>query len=138
MAGRSFPTRHRERSANHHLLRQLGVGGALAVIVLYVVFEFLIKSGVVTPSPTPTNPQAMDERSRAEFHLMAEQTRDLHMWHNQKDADGRFLWMVPRSMTKAIDEQTDVLRDLSTAIAIQTKVLERMDHGRNSRHSLKK
>ena len=28
--------------------------------------------------------------------------RDLHVWHNAKDADGAFRWMVPPGLTKCL------------------------------------
>lgn len=38
-------------------IRELGIGGALAIGVLYVVFQFVIELGVYTPRARPMDPR---------------------------------------------------------------------------------
>ena len=70
----------------------------------------------------------MDTRSQAAFERMAAQTAELHAWHNQKDENGLFIWIIPRSMTRAIDDQTAVLNEL-----LMLQKLERNDREREQR-----
>ncbi len=106
-------------------IKELGIGGAIVAIVLSQVFSFLMDFGAIPRAPVPTNPSAMDVESREMFTRMAADTRRLYEMHDRRDEDGVPLWYVPRSMTKAVEEQTKVLQELHMSIKEQTRAIER-------------
>ena len=58
----------------------------------------------------------------------AKQIADLHAWHAHFDEDGVPTWQIPRSMVRAIEQQTAVLKDIHEDLIERGRVLEEI-HG---------
>lgn len=88
-------------------LVQLGVGGALALLiierVLTLVFNFLKER----------------KNKGVDLPLLAQQVNELYQWHSVTDDDGVKRWYVRRSLEEAI-------RELSANIRAQTEVLQEL------------
>jgi hypothetical protein len=120
--------REKNSGASTRLLSQIGVGGAVAAVLLYVVFNFLIQAGIVEPVPAPiVNTDPRVDRVHT-------QVNDLHRWHNITDADGVKLWYVPRSwerairsQTIAINEQTALIKEMRNEIRAMRRLAEEAD-----------
>ena len=105
---------------NGHLLRQLGAGGLLVAICLYLVFDYLKGRDILIDGATA-------QRINPGVEQAIDQIDDLHEWHDRVDADGIPLWYVPRSLSKAIEEQIVVLKELANVEREQTRILDRID-----------
>lgn len=112
-------------------IKELGVGGAIVLGVLYIVFNFLVDLGAVRPAGAVSSAAW----TVADAHQVAGQIDDLYEWHDRRDLDGILRWYVPRSMTQAVLDQTAVLRKLREAIVDQTTVLGRIDRREEQRSS---
>lgn len=102
------------------LMKSVGTGGAVALAAFYFIFQILIDVGMVKSAAGPV-------ATPASYQKVAAQVDDLYEWHRVTDQDGVKLWYVPRSMTAAIDDQTEVLRGLQVMISAQTDLLARME-----------
>lgn len=111
---------------NHARARELGVGGLIALGVIYLVGNLLIEAGVIQSRRVP-HEDAIAKTSLAAVAVMSRQIDSLYVWHDRRDSDGVPLWYVPRSMGSLMSDQIEVLRDLVDANRDQTRVLERMD-----------
>jgi hypothetical protein len=111
---------------------QLGVGGLVALGVLYVVFQFLLDFGVV--QRRVSDPGLLPSEVSRALH----QLDTLYQWHDRRDLNGIPLWYVPRTIGDSMDEQITVLRDLVQIHRDQTRVLERMDRREERRLSTDK
>jgi len=124
-----------------NLLLQVGVGGIFAILLVRIILEWLKPlvekfTGNGKHQERSIGEQLLLELQRAteEMKPVARQVSDLYDWHNQKNADGVFVWYVPSALTKAIDRlaenintQTEVLRGLVTMVADQCKSTERLE-----------
>lgn len=61
---------------------------------------------------------------------MRQEVSDLHNWHNQRDADGSFVWYIKRALDEAmtkladnIEKQTEVLRAMHQEFTLRMELL---------------
>ncbi len=91
------------------LLTQLGVGGALAIMIIREVLRYLAaRNG---------GPEA----------TIRTQVAELHRWHAKEDADGVKVWYVRPSVAAAIDSLAKSQAQLAHALERQADTLEHMD-----------
>jgi hypothetical protein len=91
------------------LLTQVGVGGALAIIIVREVLRYL---GTRNGGPEAT---------------VRSQVAELHRWHAKEDADGVKVWYVRPSMASALASLAKSQAQLAHALERQADAMERMD-----------
>ena len=107
------------------ILKQLGVGGTLLVVVLYLVFNFLTRMGYVQtamPAGGSTTINVHQDGIDQALH----QLDKLYEWHDVRDPEGVLIW-YGRSLAKEMEKQTAILSELSEYAHHQVRLLERMD-----------
>ena len=111
-------------SIDSNTIVQLGVGFAIAYVVLRLVLDFLkplLEKQFNIGNSVKTEQLCLDVQNRLigareEMLSVKKKVDDLYVWHNAKNQDGVFLWYVPTSLEKAI-------MSLADSIATQTEVL---------------
>ena len=94
----------------------MGLRLSIAVALVFFATQLAIDAGLV------------DSRSREKsLDAALGQIQDLHRIGTELDVAGVPRGWVPRSLTRAIEVQTEVLRDLGLVIRRQTALLERME-----------
>ena len=99
-------------------LFQLGVGGALAVILVGMVLNFLRARSSL--------PEVMGELVSMLKTIHVE-VHELHQMHDQKDMDGVPLWYVPRSWGDIHKSIVSTQRDIAEVQRDILKILERLE-----------
>lgn len=93
-----------------HPLLDLGAPTALLYILLRELFLF----------------RARKNGSNINMRELAQQIRDLHKWHDQRDTDGVFAWYVRRSLETAVVKLGEGIDNLASNVQKQTTLLERV------------
>lgn len=102
-------------------LLQIGMGGVLAILLIREVIAFikwLIDRKDPNGGSKDFRPMACQE-CRTWLMRTHELTEQLYTMHNQKDADGVYVWYVKHSLTEAINKIAD-------AITLQTQLLQKI------------
>ena len=124
-------------------LLELGVGIVAIYLVLRMVFDFLLPILNKRVEDRPERSDVIDKVEQSmklleNVHEDIEELRtkiaDLHAWHNVRTVDGGFVWYVPSSLEKAIEQlaksidvQTSVMRELITESRDTKKAVERLE-----------
>ena len=82
----------------------------------YLVFEIF---KFVLPKLLPKPNYGLKEQER-------EWLKDLHVWHNSRDVDGRLNWFVPSNFHDSQEKVLEALRDISYTQKETVKILERI------------
>jgi len=106
----------------NNIFQYLSVGGAFAVVVIYLVLKFSQKA------KKRDEPTALNVDDLLDIQKKVESIHDiLHV----RDSDGTPLCYFPRSLSSSID-------DLTTAIREQTRMMQHLDlHLHEARDDLK-
>jgi len=59
-----------------------------------------------------------------DHHFTNEQVRELHEWHDRKDADGVPVWYVRKSLEEIIKQNAEAVVLLAQQSSLQTQVLK--------------
>ena len=103
----------------------------MAIIIIVKIFlDYLAKK-----KDGANNNGAMTDGEKKVFYDMAKQVADLHEWHNKTDDDGRKVWYTRSSHEAALKdlqaatvEQTNVIREFTTAIDSLKGVIEHIEN----------
>ena len=99
-----------EGSGRNGLYRQVGVGGALAIAVLWITYQFLVDVGVVGASA------GSEMKRKAERAI--EQVSELHDWHDVSDPrTGQPVWLGARQ-TELLEELVAQSREQTTTMRL--------------------
>lgn len=90
------------------MILQIGVGGALALLVIREVLTFLKERG----------PQPRDD--------MYQMVKDLHDWHAVSDQDGVKVWYVRRSLEEAVEKLATTIEKLADTQRATQEVMREM------------
>lgn len=90
------------------MILQIGVGGALALLVIREVLTFLKERG----------PQPGDD--------MYQMVKDLHEWHAVADQDGVKVWYVRRSLEEAVEKLATTIEKLADTQRATQEVMREM------------
>lgn len=121
-------------------IASLGVGAAIALTILSVVFGFLIKMRWLTTTDSPLQQTAHDdirnklnciekstdkterlcEENEKELKELYKQVDDLHTMHNVRDDNGVPIWYRSKALDELVTTQARALND----IALTLKKLE--------------
>jgi hypothetical protein len=92
------------------LYKQLGVGGVLAIAVLWITYQFLVDVGAVGASGDSSMNMRMDRTM--------EQISELHDWHDVKDPrTGQPVWLGARQ-TELLEELVELSREQTTTMRL--------------------
>ena len=106
-------------AAGESLLLQLGVGAAVAILILREVFNFLSK---LRDKSKPSD----DEKRIELLHMIRARVDELYKWHDVKDEDQVYVWYVRKSLEREIGKLCDAVNKLEQAANRQASAIERL------------
>lgn len=115
---------------------QIGMGGVLAILLIREVISFIKwlidrREPNGDGKPYKSNGGMACQECRSWLMRTHELTEQLFTMHNQKDADGVYVWYVKHSLTEAINKIAD-------AITLQTQLLQKIVEHQDTEDNEKK